>query len=75
MSTLRAQALSLFKSLNRTAQEVFRGDGKAFHAARAKIREEFAKNATVESENSILELVQHGKDCEKARNQASIGSQ
>ncbi len=65
----RQRVLSLFKTLQRTSQSVFRGDPRALTAARDKIRTEFEKNRGVRSETAVEELIQHGKDCDTVRSQ------
>ena len=64
----RQRVLSLFKTLQRTSQSVFRGDPRALTAARDKIRTEFEKNRGVRSETAVEELIQHGKDCDTVYN-------
>jgi len=59
------EALILYKNLHRTVQRVFRGDIPAMLAARDKVCEEFNKNRNVNSETSIAELLNQGKQVQE----------
>jgi len=59
------EALTLYKSLHRTVQRVFRGDITAMLAARDKICDEFNKNRNVKNETSIVELINQGKQVQE----------
>ncbi len=65
MSATRRQVLSVFKTLHRTAQTVFRGDPRAMVMARDKIEADFKKNKSVTKQEEIEELVNFARDCNK----------
>ncbi len=64
-SSTRSRALSLFKTLHRSVQTVFRGDLRAMLIARDKIEAEFRKNRNLTDQGAIEELLKHGADCNK----------
>uniref|UniRef100_A0A2K6V0N0 Complex III assembly factor LYRM7 n=1 Tax=Saimiri boliviensis boliviensis TaxID=39432 RepID=A0A2K6V0N0_SAIBB len=51
------KVLQLFKTLNRTRQQVFKNDARALEAARIKINEEFKNNKSETSPKKIEENV------------------
>lgn len=59
------QVLHTFKSLHRVARKIFAGDERALCAARTKINDDFKRNKSVESEESILELMKFGQEVEQ----------
>ncbi|XP_072174170.1 complex III assembly factor LYRM7-like [Diadema setosum] len=59
---MRSQVLSLYKSLQRTAQTTFQGDTRALQAARVRIRDEFKKNATESDTKALQKLLKIGED-------------
>jgi complex III assembly factor LYRM7 len=58
MSSARTKVLSLFKTLHRTREVVFRGDDHALKVTREKINEEFRKHSTVSNPEEIKKLLQ-----------------
>lgn len=66
------EALSLYKTLHRTVQKVFRGDLQAMFAARDKVCDEFEKNRGVTSEVSIRELLKQGQDVNTILNESVV---
>jgi len=54
----RTKILSLFKTLHRTREAVFRGDDHALKVTREKINEEFRKHSTVSNPEEIKKLIQ-----------------
>ncbi|ODN00965.1 Complex III assembly factor LYRM7 [Orchesella cincta] len=65
LSTGRVQALSVFKQLLRTRQQVFRGDQNALQAARDKIKTEFLKHKAETDPGKIDELIKVAKESEE----------
>ncbi|XP_053688478.1 complex III assembly factor LYRM7 [Sabethes cyaneus] len=62
MSALRKEALKLYKTLQRTKDQVFKGDRRTIEAARQRIREEFVKNKDLQSEKDIREKLKIAQD-------------
>ncbi|XP_055534378.1 complex III assembly factor LYRM7 [Wyeomyia smithii] len=62
MSSLRKEALKWYKTLQRTKNQVFKGDQRTIEAARQRIREEFIKNKDLSSEKDIQEKIKIAKD-------------
>ncbi|XP_061481511.1 complex III assembly factor LYRM7 isoform X1 [Rhineura floridana] len=58
------RVLKLFKSLQRTRQQVFKNDCRALEAARLKINEQFKNNKDETSSERIAELIKIGSDVE-----------
>ncbi|XP_061481548.1 complex III assembly factor LYRM7 isoform X3 [Rhineura floridana] len=61
---LEGKVLKLFKSLQRTRQQVFKNDCRALEAARLKINEQFKNNKDETSSERIAELIKIGSDVE-----------
>ncbi|XP_041583871.1 complex III assembly factor LYRM7-like [Vulpes lagopus] len=57
-----AKVLQLFKTLQRTRQQVFKNDTRALEAARIKINEEFKSNKSETSPKKIEENWSLGKN-------------
>uniref|UniRef100_A0A3Q3W245 Complex III assembly factor LYRM7 n=1 Tax=Mola mola TaxID=94237 RepID=A0A3Q3W245_MOLML len=60
----RLKVLSVFKTLHRTRQAVFKGDDRGLKAARLKINEEFRNNKNETSEENIKKMIKMGSDVE-----------
>jgi len=65
LSSGRSQALSIFKQLLRTREEVFRGDQNALQVAREKIKTEFLKHKAESDPTKIDELIKVAKESEE----------
>ncbi|CAH8449637.1 unnamed protein product [Schistosoma turkestanicum] len=60
----RSRALTIFKKLHRTCQNVFKGDVEALQTTREKINSEFRANRNETDAEKINELLKTAEDCE-----------
>ncbi|XP_070549572.1 complex III assembly factor LYRM7-like [Ptychodera flava] len=61
---MRSKVLACFRSLHRTARNVFRGDQEALAVCRARINNEFQKHRHETDETKIQELLKLGAQVE-----------